>query len=140
MSAARSRMTAGGVEPELAGDGVGVGSVPISLAPELNGDGAAQTLKRRGNLSRGRTWILIGADCIAIAVAIALTYGIAEAIAPPALIAPTWLVVTLAVLALPDLDRDLHRLQPLRAPGRAASRWRPSTRSATSSTRCSPAR
>ncbi len=87
-------------EPELVGD-LGMGSVPISLAPELNGDGAAHTLKRRGNLSRGRTWILIGADCIALAAAIALTYGIAEAIAPPSLIAPAWLVVTLAVLALP---------------------------------------
>ena len=96
MSAAQSQVTAG----EVAGGGRGrPAAVSISLAPEL--DGSARTLKRRGNLSRGRTWILIGADCIALAAAIALTYGIAEAIAPPALIAPLWLVVTLAVLALP---------------------------------------
>ena len=95
MSAAQSQVTAG----EVAADAGGSGAVSISLAPEL--DGSTRALKRRGNLSRGRTWILIGADCIALAAAIALTYGIAEAIAPPALIAPLWLVVTLAVLALP---------------------------------------
>jgi len=95
VSAAPSQVTAG----EVAAEAGGAGGVSISLAPEL--DGSARSLKRRGNLSRGRTWILIGADCVALAAAIALTYGIAEAIAPPALIAPLWLVVTLAVLALP---------------------------------------
>jgi exopolysaccharide biosynthesis polyprenyl glycosylphosphotransferase len=95
VSAAQSQVTAG----EVAADAGGAGAVSISLAPEL--DGSARAMKRRGSLARGRTWILIGADCIALAAAIALTYGSAEAIAPPALIAPLWLVITLAVLALP---------------------------------------
>ncbi|MGH2745043.1 MAG: sugar transferase [Thermoleophilaceae bacterium] len=69
-------------------------TVPSALDRRRVGD-------RPGALSRGRTWILIGADAVALALAIAITYGAAEAIAPPALIAPTWLVVVLAVLALP---------------------------------------
>ena len=52
-------------------------------------------------MAHGRTWFLIAADVLAITAALAITYGVAEAVAPPALIAPTWLTVTLAALALP---------------------------------------
>jgi exopolysaccharide biosynthesis polyprenyl glycosylphosphotransferase len=99
VSGGQSRRAAHAVEAELATDTAGAGAVHIAVAPEPAT--ASGRVKQRGNLSRGRTWILLGADCVALAAAIALTYGMAEAIAPPALIAPLWLVVTLAALALP---------------------------------------
>ena len=53
------------------------------------------------NLPRGRTWILIVADMVAIAAALAITYAVAEAAASPSIIAPTWLIVLLAAVVLP---------------------------------------
>jgi exopolysaccharide biosynthesis polyprenyl glycosylphosphotransferase len=53
------------------------------------------------SLPRGRTWILIAADMVAIAMALAITYTIAELVASPAVIAPTWVTVTVAVAAFP---------------------------------------
>ena len=53
------------------------------------------------SLPRGRTWILIVADMVAIAAALAITYSVAEAVASPSIIAPTWLTLLLAVLVLP---------------------------------------
>ncbi len=52
--------------------------------------------RRRGGFSRGRVRTLIGADLLAIVVSLAATYGLAEMIGPPAVIAPTWLLVALA--------------------------------------------
>jgi exopolysaccharide biosynthesis polyprenyl glycosylphosphotransferase len=54
-------------------------------------------------LPRGRTWILIAADAVALALALAITYSVAELAAAPALIAPGWLVALLAVVVLPVL-------------------------------------
>ena len=41
------------------------------------------------SLPRGRTWILIVADMVAITLATAITYTVAELVASPAVIAPT---------------------------------------------------
>ena len=35
------------------------------------------------SLPRGRTWILIAADALALALALAITYSVAEALASP---------------------------------------------------------
>jgi exopolysaccharide biosynthesis polyprenyl glycosylphosphotransferase len=63
--------------------------------------------KRRSSpgdgLTRGRTTILAIADALALAIAITVTYAVADAVASPAIIAPTWLVVVLAVFTLPTL-------------------------------------
>ena len=53
---------------------------------------------------------------VAIAAALAITYAVAEAVASPSIIAPTWLTLLLARARAARLGRDLHRLQPLRAP------------------------
>jgi exopolysaccharide biosynthesis polyprenyl glycosylphosphotransferase len=53
------------------------------------------------SLPRGRTWILIVADVIAIALATAISYTVAELAASPAVIAPTWITVAVAVAAVP---------------------------------------
>jgi exopolysaccharide biosynthesis polyprenyl glycosylphosphotransferase len=50
---------------------------------------------RRG-FSRGRVRALIVADLVAIAASLTATYGLAEMIGPPAVIAPSWLLVLLA--------------------------------------------
>ena len=56
---------------------------------------------RRGSLTRGRVSLLVAADAVALAVALGITFAVAEAVAPPSIIAPTWLTAILAVLALP---------------------------------------
>jgi hypothetical protein len=96
---AESRIAAGAAEPELATEHAGA-AFPISVAPDPLPVARSRSA-RRGTLSHGRTWFLIAADALAIAGALAVTYGVAEAVAPPAIIAPTWLTVTLAILALP---------------------------------------
>jgi exopolysaccharide biosynthesis polyprenyl glycosylphosphotransferase len=53
------------------------------------------------SLPRGRTWILIVADMVAITAALAITYAVAEAVASPSIIAPTWLTLLLAAVVLP---------------------------------------
>jgi exopolysaccharide biosynthesis polyprenyl glycosylphosphotransferase len=61
---------------------------------------------RRGGFRRGRVRTLIAADLVAILLSLAGTYVLAEQIGPPAVIAPTWLlvalvpVITLAWLAI----------------------------------------
>jgi exopolysaccharide biosynthesis polyprenyl glycosylphosphotransferase len=57
--------------------------------------------ERRARFARGRVWILAGGDILALAVAYAGTYVVANRIAPPAVTAPTWLLVTLALIAVP---------------------------------------
>ncbi len=52
--------------------------------------------RRQGGFKRGRVRTLIVADLIAIVVSLAGTYGLAEMIGPPAVIAPTWLLLALA--------------------------------------------
>jgi hypothetical protein len=51
---------------------------------------------RRGGFSRGRVRSLFVADIVAILVSLAGTYVLAEQIGPPAVIAPTWLLIALA--------------------------------------------
>jgi exopolysaccharide biosynthesis polyprenyl glycosylphosphotransferase len=50
---------------------------------------------RRGGFSRGRVRTLFAADIVAILISLAGTYVLAEQIGPPAVIAPTWLLITL---------------------------------------------
>ncbi|MGH3112600.1 MAG: sugar transferase, partial [Gaiellaceae bacterium] len=52
-------------------------------------------------LRRGRTFILAAVDLVALAVAYAATYIAANQIAPPAITAPGWVMVTLALVAVP---------------------------------------
>jgi exopolysaccharide biosynthesis polyprenyl glycosylphosphotransferase len=73
-------------------------TLPIAIAPDPE---LRARPHQRGVLSHGRTWFLIGADSIALAAAIAITYSVAEAVAPPSLIAPDWLTIVLACLAIP---------------------------------------
>jgi exopolysaccharide biosynthesis polyprenyl glycosylphosphotransferase len=50
---------------------------------------------RRGGFSRGRVRTLFAADVVAILLSLAGTYVLAEQIGPPAVIAPTWLLIAL---------------------------------------------
>jgi exopolysaccharide biosynthesis polyprenyl glycosylphosphotransferase len=77
--------------------------------PELQHEAALQptpipVMGARGelrSLPRGRTWILIAADAVALALALGITYSVAEALASPAIIAPLWLILVLAAVVLP---------------------------------------
>ncbi len=65
-----------------------------ALAPALRVPAAARRdgASRRG-FSRGRVRALIASDVLAVALALAGTYALAELIGPPAVIAPSWLLV-----------------------------------------------
>jgi exopolysaccharide biosynthesis polyprenyl glycosylphosphotransferase len=86
--------------PELQqGEAAGLAS---AATPPLSVVAAPAAAPRAGrSLPRGRTWILIAADMVALAVALAITYAVAEAAAAPSIIAPTWLIVVLAIIVLP---------------------------------------
>jgi exopolysaccharide biosynthesis polyprenyl glycosylphosphotransferase len=56
---------------------------------------------RIGLPRRGVTWALVGSDLVAICAAYALTFAIATAIAPPAILAPSWLMGAAAAVAAP---------------------------------------
>ena len=62
---------------------------------------AAPTAGARIGLRRGRTWILAGSDLLALVLAYAFTYVVAEQLAPPAVVAPTGALVVLALVAGP---------------------------------------
>jgi exopolysaccharide biosynthesis polyprenyl glycosylphosphotransferase len=63
---------------------------------------AAPALRRRARFSRGRTWFLAAGDVLALAGAWAVTFVVAEAIGPlPAVSAPLWLLLGIAVVAVP---------------------------------------
>ena len=95
---------------------------------------------RREGLRRGRTLLLAGGDLLAMTAAYALTFAIAQRIAPlPPVSAPTWVLVALAVLAVPGW-LAIFTAYHLYDNDACGSRSRASTRCATSSTRCSPAR
>ena len=53
------------------------------------------------SLPRGRTWILIVADMVAMTLASAISYTVAELVASPAVIAPTGVTVAVAAAAIP---------------------------------------
>ena len=56
----------------------------------------------RTGLKRGRTWILAGGDLAALFVAYAATYAIADRVGKlPPVSAPAWLLIGLAVVAVP---------------------------------------
>ena len=101
MRTADSGIAARAVDAEIVSEHVS--GFPLKVAP----DPAASHLRapksrdRKGIFAHGRTWFLVAADTVAIAVALAITYAVAEAVAAPAIIAPTWLIVVLAALAVP---------------------------------------
>ncbi len=66
----------------------------LRVAPREQAKGHGR--EGRGGFSRGRVRVLITSDVIAIALALAGTYVLAEAIGPPAVIAPGWLLAALA--------------------------------------------
>ncbi|MGH2969118.1 MAG: sugar transferase [Solirubrobacteraceae bacterium] len=65
-----------------------------ALPPGLRAVPQASAPRKRG-FSRGRVRALLIADLLAIAVGLLGTFLLAEAIGPPALIAPIWLVIAL---------------------------------------------
>jgi exopolysaccharide biosynthesis polyprenyl glycosylphosphotransferase len=71
------------------------------MANELDIAISAPRIRTQGGLRRGRTWILAGGDLLALSVAYAATYVAANQIAPPAIVAPGWLMLTLALVAVP---------------------------------------
>ena len=79
----------------------GAAATPLAVVTSPSRDGEPGADREPKSLPRGRTWILILADMVAIAAALAITYAVAEAVASPSIIAPTWLIVLLAVLVLP---------------------------------------
>ena len=89
----------------IAAEQAPAGSPPLTVVdgPVVGGGvGRAGTgTDRERTLPRGRTSILIAADAAALTLATALTYAVAEMVAAPSIIAPLWLIVTLAVVALP---------------------------------------
>jgi exopolysaccharide biosynthesis polyprenyl glycosylphosphotransferase len=76
----------------LTADTEGVGDAQAAL--RIRSEPHAATL-RPGRFVRGRVRTLMLADTVAIQLALAGMYGLAELIGPPAFIAPTWLIVTL---------------------------------------------
>ena len=79
----------------------GAASPPLAVVTAPARDGEPGVGREPKSLPRGRTWILILADMVAIAAALAITYAVAEAVASPSIIAPTWLTLLLAILVLP---------------------------------------
>jgi exopolysaccharide biosynthesis polyprenyl glycosylphosphotransferase len=62
----------------------------------------APAVASRTGLKRGRTWILAGGDLAALFVAYAATYAIADRVGKlPPVSAPAWLLIGLAVVAVP---------------------------------------
>ena len=88
-------MSASGWHPELTatvGDTEALRHPGLRIAPPPAVEARAG---RRGGFSRGRVRSLFAADIVAILVSLAGTYVLAEQIGPPAVIAPTWLLVGL---------------------------------------------
>src|SRR6185295_17568239 len=71
-----------------------IGTPVLRLAPE--GD-AVTRRSPAGGLPQGRVRVLMAADLVAVTLALFGTYLLAEAIGPPAVIAPNWALVALAV-------------------------------------------
>jgi exopolysaccharide biosynthesis polyprenyl glycosylphosphotransferase len=75
---------------------------------------------RRARFARGRVWMLASGDILALTVAYGATFVAGDQIAPPAVTAPTWLLITLALIAVPVwlavftsyhlYDNDQHRI------------------------------
>ena len=90
----------------IAAERASAGPPPLTVVdgPATGGDaGRARpvTSREERTLPRGRTGILILADAVALSIAIAITYVVAEMVAAPSIIAPLWLILALAVVALP---------------------------------------
>jgi exopolysaccharide biosynthesis polyprenyl glycosylphosphotransferase len=71
-----------------------IGTPVLRLAPEAD---AAPRRSPAGGLPQGRVRVLMAADLVAVTLALFGTYLLAEAIGPPAVIAPNWALVALAV-------------------------------------------
>jgi exopolysaccharide biosynthesis polyprenyl glycosylphosphotransferase len=74
--------------------------IAAEISPVTAGERRRSEVRQHG-LRRGRTWVLAGADLVALTVAYLVTYTIASWIAPPAISAPAPLLVALGVLAVP---------------------------------------
>jgi len=85
MNGWRPELTASVADTEALHTGLRIVPPPAAHAPA----------RRRGGFSRGRVRVLIGADLLAILFSLAGTFLLAAQIGPPAVIAPTWLVVAL---------------------------------------------
>jgi exopolysaccharide biosynthesis polyprenyl glycosylphosphotransferase len=85
MNGWRPELTATVADTEALQTGLRVVPPPAAHAPA----------RRRGGFSRGRVRVLIGADLLAILFSLAGTFLLAAQIGPPAVIAPTWLIVAL---------------------------------------------
>jgi exopolysaccharide biosynthesis polyprenyl glycosylphosphotransferase len=76
------------------------GSAAVGLGSEsMFGAGVAKRPAAR--LPHGRTWLLVGGDIIALCSALVVAYIVGNKVAPPAVWGPTWLLILLAVLAIP---------------------------------------
>ena len=62
---------------------------------------SAARIARQRRLRRGRTLVLAGVDLVALAIAYAATYVVAEVTAGPAVSAPDWFLALLLVIAVP---------------------------------------
>ena len=62
---------------------------------------SAARIARQRRLRRGRTLVLAGVDLVALALAYAATYVVAEVTAGPAVSAPGWFLALLLVIAVP---------------------------------------
>jgi exopolysaccharide biosynthesis polyprenyl glycosylphosphotransferase len=69
----------------------------LRLAPDAE---ATATRRTRGRLPHGRVRALLAADVLAVGLALGGTYLLAEAIGPPAVIAPTWLLIALVPMVM----------------------------------------
>ncbi len=85
MNGWRPELTATVADTEALHTGLRIVPPPAAHAPA----------RRRGGFSRGRVRVLIGADALAILFSLAGTFLLAAQIGPPAVIAPTWLIVAL---------------------------------------------
>jgi exopolysaccharide biosynthesis polyprenyl glycosylphosphotransferase len=82
----RPELTATVADTEALRTGLRIVPPPATHAPA----------RRRGGFSKGRVRSLFAADIVAILISLAGTYVLAEQIGPPAVIAPTWLLIALA--------------------------------------------
>jgi exopolysaccharide biosynthesis polyprenyl glycosylphosphotransferase len=92
---------AGALSGELAAESA---TPENAAALELHGLRAAPDVEAAAvshRLPRGRVRILVAVDLVALAVAAALTYAVADAVAPPAIHAPRWGAAVFAAALVP---------------------------------------
>jgi len=100
VTSSRAAIATATMEAELAAEATGARTFPLNIAP-VEPHEARRARATRGRLPHGRTWILIGADALTLGVALVLTYLVADAIAPPAMVASGLLLAAIGVGAVP---------------------------------------